>query len=244
MSARLSRTVSLAQKGGSDERLARFLSSSKWLSQLPPEDQQQVMGCVREVRVPVGGVVIRCGDPAEHWFGVMGGLLVQVVSADTGKLTELTIASPGLWLGEGTLLKKERWRYDLVALRRSHIAVIPIGVFEHLRNTSLAFNHFLQELLNARLGLCVSMLVADRLLDPDAKVARLLASFYLPEHPIERGPFLPIRQAELAMLAGLSRQRTNVALKKLRALDCIEIRRDGICVRDLAALRSFEPRHD
>jgi hypothetical protein len=44
------------------------------------------------------------------------------------------------------------------------------------------------------------------------------------------------------MLAGLSRQRTNVALRKLRDLDCIDIRRDGIWVRDLVALRTFEPR--
>jgi hypothetical protein len=48
-------TMAQAQKGASDDRLARFLLSSRGLSQLPADDQKEVMGCAREVRVPEGG---------------------------------------------------------------------------------------------------------------------------------------------------------------------------------------------
>ena len=177
----------------------------------------------------------------EHWFGMIDGLLIQALSIGSGEFTELATVGPGTWFGEGTLLKKERWRYEVVALRRSHVAVIPLDLFKYLRETSLLFNHFIADLLNARLGMCIGLLVAERLLDPESKVARLLASLCMAEQLAAQGPFIPLRQAEIARLAGLSRQRTNVALHKLQQREFVEVKRDGVIIRDLIGLRTLEP---
>lgn len=232
------------RKASSDKELMNFLSAAPWMSSLSADDLQRVISAARQVHVPEGRVVIRHGDRAEYWFGVIDGLLVQALSADSGKFTELTTAASGAWFGEGTLLKHECWRYDVIALRRSHVVLIPVEIFDYLCNTSLPFNHFVERLLNERLGLCVGLLVAERLLDPEAKVARLLAGLCKADHATPRGSFVPMKQMQIAMLAGLSRQRTNVALNRLQELDYVKIRRDGIIVRDLIALRTHEPNRD
>src|SRR5260221_232865 len=64
------------------DRLAHFLSSSKWMRELPHEDRERVTTSAREVQVAVGDPLFRCGDPSQHWFGLVDGLLVQAVSTE------------------------------------------------------------------------------------------------------------------------------------------------------------------
>jgi CRP-like cAMP-binding protein len=223
------------------ELLDQFLEDALWFRALSSHDRSRVRTAARIVQVHEGGEVIRCGDIAEHWFGVISGLLVQALTIGSGEFTELATVGPGIWFGEGTLLKQERWRYAVIALRRSNIALIPVEVFNHLRSTSLPFNHFISDLLNARLGMCVGLLVADRLLDPESKVARLLASLCMSEQLAAQGHFIPLRQEEIARLAGLSRQRTNIALHKLKERHFIAVERAGVTILDLIGLRTLEP---
>jgi CRP/FNR family cyclic AMP-dependent transcriptional regulator len=231
----------MIKRPADQEFLCHFLEIAPWFRALSSQDRGRVRAAARVVQVREGGEVIRCGELAEHWFGVIDGLLVQALTIDTGEFTELATVGPGIWFGEGTLLKRERWRYDVVALRRSSIVLIPLEVFAYLRNTSLPFNQFISDLLNARLGMCVGLLVADRLLDPESKVARLLASLCMSEQLAAQGHFIPLRQEEIARLAGLSRQRTNMALHALKERRYITVERTGVTILDLIGLRTLEP---
>jgi CRP-like cAMP-binding protein len=145
----------------------------------------------------------------------------------------------GGWFAEGSLLKRERLRYDVIALRDSRLALMPRSTFEWLRATSLPFNHYLQNLLNARLGLFIGLLEYDRLLGADARVARCLASLFNPDLYPEPGPFVDLLQGEIGLLAGVSRQRANTALQRLQGEGLIRIEHRGITVLDLAGLRGF-----
>jgi CRP-like cAMP-binding protein len=234
----------MIERSVDQERLRQFLEEAPWFRALASQDRSRVSVAARIVQMNEGGAVIRCGDLAEHWFGVISGLLVQALTIDTGEFTELATVGPGIWFGEGTLLKRERWQYDVVALRRSNIVLLPLDVFVFLRNTSLPFNHFISDLLNARLGMCVGLLVADRLLDPESKVARLIASLCMSEQLAAQGHFIPLRQGEIARLAGLSRQRTNMALHRLKERQFISIERGGVNILDLIGLRTLEPPRD
>jgi CRP-like cAMP-binding protein len=148
--------------------------------------------------------------------------------------------SSGGWFGEGSLLKDEPRRYDIVALRDSVIAYVPRATFTTLLDQSPAFNRFLIMQLNERLGQFIALVEHDRLLGPDARLARCLAGLFNPVLYAGIGNSLPVSQEELAQIVGLSRQRVNQALKVLEQAGLLRVDYRGVTVLDLPGLRSFE----
>jgi CRP-like cAMP-binding protein len=219
--------------------LAEMLETSTWGRNLAWDQMDRVRRECFERSTPAGGQVARMGDPSDHWVGIIEGLVKMSVTAPDGKVSTLTGLTAGGWFGEGSLLKRELRRYDVIALRDTRAAFMPRSTFEWLRATSLPFNHYLQNLLNARLGLFIGLLEYDRLLGADARVARCLASLFNPDLYPEPGPFIDLQQGEIGLLSGVSRQRANSALQKLQAAGLIRIEHRGVTVLDLTGLRSF-----
>jgi len=145
---------------------------------------------------------------------------------------------PGGWFGEGTVMKREPYRYNIQALRRSLIAGLPIESFHWLLDHSIGFNRFVMNQLNERLGQFIAALEIDRLNNPDARVARNLVSLFNPVLYPGVGEVLRITQQELAYLVGLSRQRVNEALNGLSAQGLIRVEYGGLRVLDLPGLRA------
>src|SRR5687768_15783053 len=129
--------------------LETMLRDSTWARTLNADELDQVVRESHERRIPIGGCAIRCGEPADHWIGVIEGLVKMSVSQPDGRQSTFTGVTTGGWAGEGTLLKPgARWRYDGVAVRDTRIACVPRATFERLVSTSLAFNRFLLTHLN------------------------------------------------------------------------------------------------
>ena len=219
--------------------LQETISTSAWGRALAPHELERVLQESSERWVSEGGYAARMGERVDHWTGVVQGLLKMSVTSAEGKVSTLTGMSAGGWYGEGSLLKREPRRYDVVALRPSRLAQVPYATFEWLRSTSLPFNHYLQQLMNARLSLFIGMLEYDRLLSTDARVARCLASLFNADLYPQPRAFLDLRQQEIALLSGLSRQRVNVALHRLQAGGLIRIEQRGMTVLDIEGLRNF-----
>ncbi len=149
---------------------------------------------------PAGGHVCRKGETVDHWIGVVDGLVKMAnVSAD-GKPTSFTGIGAGGWFGEGSLLKDEPRRYDIVALRDTTVATMPRATFMALLDESVPFNRHLIVQLNERLGQFIAMVEHDRLLGPDARLARSLAALFNPVLYPGNGPTLPISQEEMGQL--------------------------------------------
>ena len=217
-----------------------LLGLSPWLRQLDAPQRERVRSDLIERTVPAGAFVCRKGEAIEHWFGVVDGLVkISSVSAD-GKSVTFIGVPPGGWYGEGSLLKEEPRRYDAIALRDSRIALMPRATFQWLLDTSIPFNRHLLIQLNERLGQLIATLESDRLLGPDARVARCLAQMFNPLLYPELGPRLEISQAELGFLTGLSRQRVNQALQLLARRGLLTVEYGSITVLSLDALRTFE----
>jgi len=146
---------------------------------------------------------------------------------------------PGGWFGEGTVIKREVYRYNIEALRPSTVAGLTFDTFHWLLDRSIPFNRFILQQLNERLGQFMAAREIDRLNDPDARVARSLAALF---HPILYpgvGTLLRITQQELGYLVGLSRQRVNEALRALQSSGLIRVEYGGVKVTDLERLRAF-----
>jgi len=219
--------------------LEEAIHRSVWGRVLTPHELDRVVVESFERQVPAGSFVGRMGQPVEHWIGVIEGLMKMSVTSPDGKVSTLTGMSTGGWFGEGSLIKREARRYDVVALRPSRVALVPYATFERLRNTSLPFNHHLQNLMNARLSLFIGMLEYDRLLGTDAKVARCIATLFNTDLYPEPRPYVDLRQQEIALLAGVSRQRANVALRTLQACGLLRVEPRGVTVLDVDGLRTF-----
>ena len=117
---------------------------------------------------------------------------------------------------------------------------MPKATFIRLLDTSIEFNRFLLHQLNERLGQFIAMVEYDRLLEPDARVARSLAAMFNPYLYPGIGPQLQISQEEIGYLAGLSRQRANQALKTLEKAGLLRVEYGSSTVLDLEGLRKFE----
>jgi CRP-like cAMP-binding protein len=145
---------------------------------------------------------------------------------------------PGGWFGEGTALKREVYRYNIQALRKSMVAGLHVDTFHWLLDHSIAFNRFIMNQLNERLGQFIAAREIDRMTNPDIRVARSLATLFNPVLYPGVGEVLRITQQELAYLVGLSRQRVNEALTTLSVQNVIQVEYGGLRVLDLQALRT------
>lgn len=213
------------------------LDAVPWLHLLGADEHARVVADLQVADAAVGEFVCKIGRPAGFWFGVVDGLLKMSNDSSAGAQITFTGVPPGAWFGEGTLLKREVYRYNIEALRTSVVAGLPAATFEWLLDRSIGFNRYVMNQLNERLGQFIAAREIDRLNDPDTKVARGLAALFHPVLYPGVGEVLRITQQELAYLVGLSRQRVNVALQTLQARGLIRIEYGGVRVLDLAGLR-------
>ena len=217
---------------------AAELASIPWLDLLTPQERGKAVAALRVGDAAAGDFVCRVGRPVTYWFGVVQGLLKMSSDNDQGMTMTYTGVPPGGWFGEGTALKREPYRYNIQALRKSVVAGLPVDTFEWLLDHSIGFNRFVMNQLNERLGQFIAAREIDRLNNPDVRVARSLAALFNPVLYPGVGEILRITQQELAYLVGLSRQRVNESLRTLETQGSIQVEYGGLRVLDLDALRS------
>ena len=219
--------------------LDTMLRESLWARTLTAEELDRVVRESHEREVPAGGFVIRRGEPADVWFGIIEGLVKMSVSLADGRVSTFTGVTTGGWAGEGSLLAPGLWRYDGVAMRPTRVACVPRHAFERLVSTNIDFNRFLLSHINARLSLFIGLMEFDRLLGPDARVARCLASLFDPILYPQASSFVRLNQDEIGLLSAVSRQRANRALHELERKGLLRVEHGGVAVLDLAGLRGY-----
>ena len=220
------------------------LDEVPWLGNLEPADRARASAEIVVTEAGAGDYICRVGRPVTYWFGLVDGLLKMSNDDSQGPMITFTGVAPGGWFGEGTALKREKYRYNIQALRKSVVAGLPVESFHWLLDNSIGFNRFVMRQLNARLGQFIAAREIDRISNPDVRVSRSLAALFNPELYPGVGHMLRITQQELAYLVGLSRQRVNEALSTLQTRGVIRIEYGGVRVLDLDALRSVFGAHD
>lgn len=216
-----------------------MLHRTSWAQSLSAGDFARARQGTTERHVPSGGYICSKGDPVDHWYGVIEGLAKMSSDWVTGKTASFTGIAAGGWFGEGSMLKDETRRYDVVALRDTRVACMRHETFHWLLDNSIGFNRFIINQINERLGLFIGLLESERLLDVDARVARTVAALFHPVLQPETESRVAISQEEIGYLAGVSRQRVNKALKALEEAGFLSTEYGGVTVIDLEGLRRF-----
>jgi CRP-like cAMP-binding protein len=209
-----------------------------WFKLLSDIERERAVQDLKITDAQAGDYICRTGRPVTYWFGVIDGLLKMSSDNAEGQTMTFTGVPPGGWFGEGTALKREIYRYNIQALRKSMVAGLHVDTFHWLLDHSIGFNRFVMNQLNERLGQFIAAREIDRMTNPNIRVARSLAALFNPVLYPGLGTVLRITQQELAYLVGLSRQRVNEALTTLSAEGAIQVEYGGLRVLDLQALRA------
>ena len=216
-----------------------LLRNSLWGQALTEEELTRALAGTVERSFTAGAFICMKGEPVTHWMGIIDGLGKMASHWTSGKTTSLTGISTGAWFGEGSLLKEEPRRYDVMAIRETRVAFMHRSAFFWLLDHSIPFNRFMIAQLNERLGQFIGMMENERLLDIDTRIARVLAALFNPVLYPGTNRLLPISQEELGYLAGVSRQRANQGLKVLEDAGLVRSEYGGIHVINLDGLRQF-----
>lgn len=222
-----------------DISLIDALRSAPWTQSLTAEQMARVEAEVIEHFVPAGDYACRKGESVDYWIGLIDGLLKMSCVSPQGKIITFTGVLGGAWYGEGSLLKTAPRQYDVIALRDTRLALMPRTTFHWLLDNSIGFNRFVMTLLNERLGMFISLVEFDRMLDTTARLARCLAALFNPHLNPGISLKLKISQEEIGYLCGASRQRVNGSLKVLEEAGLVKAEYGGITVLDLDGLRQF-----
>jgi len=200
-------------------QVARFLRLQPWFAQLSPSQQERITHGSFTVRGRRDQVMLPARQHSEGWYAVMSGFVKLQSPGPAGRASAFLALTGGEWFGEGSVMKEEPRRYEVVALRDSELLCLPRARFQELMATSLPFSHAVMNQLNLRLGQAMAIIETERLCNLEQRLALYLSRAFW--HGLRR---LNLSQEELGLLAGMSRQAANRGLKALaqRGLVCLK----------------------
>lgn len=203
-----------------------------WSHEMTDEERERARKGISERTYGKGAYICHQGDRFDSWAGVVTGLVKLATVSDLGKQVSLAGLTNGAWFGEGSLLKSEARRYDIVALRESRLMLMDMATFNWMLEHSVGFNRYLVRQFNERLGQFIGQVENDRMLDATGRVAHTLALLFNPRTNPGVGRQIAITQEEIGLLSGLSRQVTNQSLKILEGRGLLQVERGGISIKD------------
>jgi CRP-like cAMP-binding protein len=209
-----------------------------WARDLNEKEIEVARAGIVEKSFKANEFVCMRGDQFEYWTGVVSGLAKIGTISRSGKEVSITGLTAGAWFGEGSVLKNEPRRYDIVPLRDSKLAFMERPAFMWLFENSVGFNRFLVSLLNERLGQFIALTEYGRRLDATGRLARCIASLFNPILYRDATRHLEITQEELGAITGISRQKANQCLQTLEKEGLLRLEYGGVTVVDLEKLGS------
>lgn len=196
--------------------------------------QEQLRNEVFAVRGNKGDVMLPAGSAVEGWHAVLSGLVMLQSPTSQGRSSAFIGVPDGDWFGEGSALKPEPRRYNVVALRPTSLLCLPLPLFAALRETSMAFNQFLVLHLNMRLGQAMTIIEAGRTQSTEHRVALYLSRLFW--RSTRR---LNLTQEELGQLVGLSRQTVNKVLQTLEGMGIVSLDFGRVAIVDDEGLSAY-----
>ena len=204
-----------------------------------PAIRDRVIADAYETTHERSDVVALNGDVVHSWMYVAEGLVKIVKFGSTGRVLRFPNVATGGWIGEAAIATESVRRYDIVAGEHTRILHIPAETFRLLLQVSPEFNQFIIGHLSQRLYQFMGLVEADRLTNPIARLAHVIADLHNPELCSMTCTDINLSQEELGEIAGLTRQRTNLAVKALEKRGALCVHYRGVLVKDVAALRRF-----
>ena len=184
-----------------------------------------------------GDCLLPAGATVKGWYAVLDGLVKLQSTSAEGRVSAFLGVPAGELFGEGSALKVEPRRYDVVDLRDTTLLCLPRTEFQALQEQNLPFNRYLVAHLNRRLGQAMALIEAGRLRSPEERVALYLSRVFWPG--VRK---LSLSQEELGHLVGLSRQTVNRVLRQMERLGLVSLAFGRVDILNEPALLNYPAR--
>ncbi|MCO4883434.1 Crp/Fnr family transcriptional regulator, partial [Paraburkholderia caribensis] len=97
------------------------LQQHNWYRALAPQHQALAASGTAVRTYAPGSYIARRGEYSRHWIGVDAGLIKLAVYTPDGRGCTFCGVPAGGWCGEGSVIKREHRRYDVIAIRESRV---------------------------------------------------------------------------------------------------------------------------
>ncbi len=185
-----------------------------------------------------GQIICHQGDPGDHLYAVVEGLVKIVFTSERGDEMVLNILGPGEIFGELALLDGSPRSASVVALKSTSVFVLPRRQLLELMSVNPGLADEFLKLIGGLVRNLTEKAGDLAFLDLVGRLAKLLLQLSA-MHDHVHGIVLDsgLTQTDLARMIGASRPAVNRALQSLAARGLIALQGRTIVLRDLEALR-------
>lgn len=217
------------------------LRKSRWFHSLPQTLQDHILqrSLIREYAR--GDVILREGAPPEGIFAVLSGhVRVMRVTADAAE-TLIHVGEAGFWFGDHGTLARVPSIGSIIADSAVRTLFLSVAEFERIVDDEPRYFRAFADLLFERYALLFRYMGDTHSLAREQWLhVRLadLAAMQRGDAPSADAVSIPVSQADLAAMIGVSRQTLNGLLNRLEARGLIEVGYRSVRVLNEAALRN------
>jgi CRP/FNR family transcriptional regulator len=220
-----------------------ILRRNRWFASLDDALRHRIIATASIRRYGRGRSFQVENEPVPGLLCVLEGRVLLLKHVGGDKPAVLHLAGAGLWLGEGALLGDDRGFVTAVAKSSVTAMLIPRLIARRWARTDEAFQHALLRMLLDRYAMITRFLAESATISAERRLQLRLADFVeLQRIQIADETMhteLNLTQQELADALGVSRQKVNGWLRKLRDDGLVELDRPGV-IRVLDAERLRE----
>ena len=208
------------------------------LAQLSPEHRRLLLSRMARRLFRKGETLFLEGDPGDTIHVIETGHVAIRCSTRGGDVATLAVLGPTSSFGEQVLLSAAAVRTaSAVALDAVETRSMHRTEFDRLRQTTPAVERFLVQVLAADVRRLDALLLEALYESADLRVLRRLAEVADLYADGRARVEVPLKQDDLASMAGTARPTANRILKLLEADGVVALSRGQIVVLDVAALR-------
>lgn len=203
---------------------------------VPAEDVRAVLSLARRRTFRRGEVVFHRGDPADSIHLISKGRFDVSIGTPLGEVIALAIRGQGDTFGELALLTGEERTATVTALEPGETLVVRGSELRRLAQRHPELDEVLVRLLAEQVQRLSELLVEAYTVDADERVVRRLLEL-VPIYGAAPPVVVPLRQEDLAALAGTSRATVNRVLRHAERDGLVELHRGRTVVLDPVGLR-------
>ena len=204
---------------------------------VPDADVRAVLSLAHRRAFRRGEVVFHRGDTSDTIHLISKGRFDICIGTALGDVVALAIRGPGDTFGELALLTGEERTATVTALEQGETLVVRGSELRRLAKQYPALDEVLVRLLAAQVQRLSELLVEAYTVDADERVVRRLLEL-VHVYGGHRPPItVPLRQEDLAALAGTSRATVNRVLRRAERDGLVELHRGRTLVLDPEGLR-------
>ncbi len=209
-----------------------------WLARTPTAFREAVLARSDRIHLGPGEALYHAGDEAGGLYGVAEGIVEAHLHPRGDAPTLLHLLGPGFWTGEFATATGQPRLIALIARSQCRILRLSRAEFQRLAEEDPLAWQFLAHLAIGNLARTVAVITALRQHSAPARLALTLAN--LARETDTRPPMLRLSQAELGIMAQMSRGAVNAALARLEHAGLVRRDYGAITVLDVNALAAFE----